>query len=79
MTGLSIFKTVVGAVVGAGVSHIVKEAVHKNVDEPESNIEKFLVGAGTFGLSLLISDKVTDHMDVKIDIAADRIKSIFAK
>lgn len=75
MNGLSIFKSVVGIVVGAGVSQIVKEVVHKNVDEPESKTEKFLISASTFGLSLLISDLTTDHLDTKIDIAAERISN----
>ncbi len=75
MNGLGIFKSVVGVVVGAGVSTIVKEVVHKNVDEPDSKVEKFLISAGTFGLSLLISDLTTDHLDTKIDIAASRINN----
>ena len=75
MNGLGIFKSVVGIVVGAGVSQIVKEVVHKNVEEPESKWEKALITAGTFGLSILISDLTTDHLDTKIDIAASRIKS----
>lgn len=75
MTGLGIFKSVVGVVVGAGVSTIVKEVVHKNVDEPDSKLERFLIGAGTFGLSLLISDLTTDHLDTKIDVAVNRISA----
>ena len=73
MSGLGIFKSVVGIVVGAGVSNIVKEVVDKNVDEPDSKVEKFLISAGTFGLSLLISDLTTNHLDAKIDVAAARI------
>jgi len=75
MNGLGIFKSVVGVVVGAGVSTIVKEVVHKNVDKPDSKLERFLIGAGTFGLSLLISDLTTDHLDTKIDVAVNRISA----
>lgn len=76
MNGLGIFKSVVGVVVGAGVSHIVKEVVDKHVDKTEcSRLEKALISAGAFGLTLLISDLTTDHLDTKIDIAAERIKN----
>jgi len=75
MTGLGIFKSVVGVVVGAGVSTIVKEVVAKNVDRPDSKVERFLIGAGSFGLSLLLSDLTTDHLDTKIDVAVERISS----
>lgn len=75
MSGLGIFKAAVGIAVGAGVSEIVKGVVEKNMDEPDSKLSKFLIGAGTFGLTLLISDLTTDHLDTKIDMAADRIKN----
>lgn len=75
MSGLGIFKAAVGIVVGAGVSKIVEGVVHKNIDEPESKLEKVLIFAGTTGLSLLISDMTTDHLDTKIDIAAERIRA----
>lgn len=76
MNGLGIFKSIVGVVVGAGVSHIIKEVVDKHVDKTEcSRLEKALISAGAFGLTLLISDLTTDHLDTKIDIAAERIKN----
>lgn len=75
---LKIFKQGVGMIVGAGVANIVKEFVAR-VAPTETPVQKVLVFSGRVGIGMLVADKVKEHVDMKIDEAAEWVKDNFAK
>lgn len=74
MSYLDLFKQGVSLVIGAGVSQIVTGVVNSTTPQ-EQFLQKGLVFAGRTGITMLVSDAVRDHVDVKIDMAAAWISS----
>jgi hypothetical protein len=75
---LAILKTGVGMVVGAGVASIVNGFVLR-VAPTETAVQKVLVFSGRVGISMLVSDKVKDHVNGKIDEAHEWVTTNFSK
>jgi hypothetical protein len=66
MNTFEITKTVLGFVVGAGVSAIVSQVVDQNTTA--SNLpHKLIIFAGKTGISLVLNDVVEEHLNKKID------------
>ena len=74
---VAILKQGVGMVVGAGVANIVREFVAR-VAPTDTPVQKVLVFSGRLGISMLVSDKVKEHVDMKIDNAVEWVEANFA-
>lgn len=75
MTKKELLKAGVKMVVGCGVSCIITNAVTFTTPVlAVSMIKKFCIGAGSFALSAMVSDKTTEYTDGKIDEAIEEIK-----
>lgn len=66
MTKTDIAKTIVGFVVGAGASKIVKGVIDKNV-EPEKKTDKVAVAAASYVVGAMAADATKKYTDAKID------------
>lgn len=68
MTKLDLLKAAVGAVTGTGVSYIVGGIVATNVPQ-QTIVQKGAVLAGQLGIAAVVSQRVREHTDAKIDEA----------
>lgn len=66
----NIAKTVVGFVVGAGTSKIVKSIIDKNV-EPEKKTDKVAVASASLVVGSMAADATKKYTDAKIDEIVD--------
>lgn len=78
LDAVKILKAGVSLVVGAGVASIVHGFVLR-VAPTDTKIQKVLVFAGRTGISMLVSDKVKEHINDKMDETHDWIKTNFSK
>lgn len=78
MSKLEILKSAVGMVVGAGVTSIIAGVVDSNVEQ-ETAVQKVIVKAGKVGIAMVLSDKVRDHTDEKIQNLADSVQKILSE
>lgn len=69
MTKIELLKSGVGFVTGFGVSHIVHQAIANNV-ATEKTYEKVAVLSSRVVLAMMVSEKVREYTDNKIDAAA---------
>lgn len=75
---VAILKQGVSIVVGAGVASIINGLVER-VAPTETVVQKVLVFSGRVGISMLVSDKVKEHMNEKIDNAHEWVTTNFSK
>jgi hypothetical protein len=75
---LGLLKTGLGMVVGAGVSSIVRGFVER-VAPTDTTVQKVLVFSGRVGISMLVTDKVKDHLYEKIDDLNDWVTTNYTK
>jgi len=71
---LDTFKLASAFVVGSGVGKITSTIINNNVI-PQTNLQKVLVAAGKFGISVAASAIVVKHTDAYIDECAAMYKS----
>lgn len=68
MTRIDLVKTATGLVVGSGISHIVAGVI-KNTVVPKNIIDAGCIFAGRIGISMVLTDVTTKHINNKIDDA----------
>lgn len=70
-------KQIITVVVSAGVGMIVANAVKMTTPLNVGVLKKLSIGAGSFVLGSMLSDKATEYTDQTIDKVADQVKEMF--
>lgn len=77
MTKKELLKAGVKAIVGCGVGCIITNAVAFTTPVLAIGVlKKICIGAGSFALSTMVSEKVTDYTDEKVDEAFESFKKM---
>jgi hypothetical protein len=76
MKKIQVVKTVGGIIISIGIGTIVGNAIKCTTPSSVKTINKVLVAISGFILSSMISDKVTEYTEVKIDETVDQIKKM---
>jgi len=76
MTKIDILKQVVGFVVGAGVTRIVKSTIENNIEPEEKLHNKVAVTSASLVFGSMARDATKDYTDAKIDEAAEKLKKL---
>ncbi|MCX7817549.1 MAG: hypothetical protein N2317_08610 [Syntrophales bacterium] len=74
MSKLELLKKAAGIVVSVGVGAIVGNAITSTTPDTAGTIKKVCIGIGAFVLSSMITDKVSEYAENKIDEAVAQIK-----